>query len=172
MGRRYDTAGYASIVERARAAISGLAVHADVMAGFPTEDDDAHTRSLGFIRSIDPAGLHVFRYSERPGTAAVRMAGAVDDRTRKRRAADLLALAAEARTRFARRAIGGERSVLIEERLVDGRWTGRSEDYVEVAVGGDDDMAGAVVQVAIDTVDATASDRVVGRVIARRDLAA
>jgi threonylcarbamoyladenosine tRNA methylthiotransferase MtaB len=172
MGRRYDTAGYASIVERARAAISGLAVHADVMAGFPTEDDDAHARSLGFIRSIDPAGLHVFRYSERPGTAAVRMAGAVDDRTRKRRAADLLALAAEARTRFARRAIGGERSVLIEERLVDGRWTGRSEDYVEVAVGGDDDMAGAVVQVAIDTVDATASDRVVGRVIARRDLAA
>jgi threonylcarbamoyladenosine tRNA methylthiotransferase MtaB len=165
MGRRYDTAAYAAIVARARAAIAGPAVHADVMAGFPTEDEAAHERSLAFIRSLGLAGLHVFRYSERPGTAAVRMAGAVDAPTRKRRAADLLRLAAEARIAFARRAVGQERSVLIEERIRDGRWVGRSEDYVEVVIAHDDELANLVGRVLVMGLDVPGSDRVVGRLL-------
>ncbi len=102
MGRRYLTADYARVVDRARAAIPGVAVHADVIAGFPTEDAAAFARTLEFVRSMDLAGLHVFRYSARPGTPATRMTGQVDERTKKARAADLLALAAEARARFAR----------------------------------------------------------------------
>ena len=54
------------------------------------------SRSSG---SIDLAGLHVFRYSARPGTPATRMAGQVDEPTKKARAAELLAIAAEARAR-------------------------------------------------------------------------
>ncbi len=59
-------------------------------------------RTSGRSRSsaaLDPAGLHVFRYSARPGTPATRMAGQVDERTKKARAADLLALAADAKAR-------------------------------------------------------------------------
>ena len=77
MGRRYVADDYARLVERVRAAIPGVAVHADVIAGFPTEDDEAFDRSVAFIRGLDPAGLHVFRYSARPGTPATRMAGQV-----------------------------------------------------------------------------------------------
>ncbi len=165
MGRRYDTAGYAAIVGRARAAVAGLAVHADVMAGFPTEDGAAHERTLAFLRSLEPAGLHVFRYSERPGTAAVRMAGGVDAPSRKRRAADLLRLAAEARTGFARRAIGQERRVLFEERGSDGRWVGRAEDYVEVAVGGALELANRVGRVRIEAIDGDVPDRAIGRLL-------
>lgn len=134
MGRRYLAADYARVVERVRAAIPGVAVHADVIAGFPTEDDDAHARSLAFLRSIDPAGLHVFRYSARPGTPATRMAGQVDERTKRARAADLLALGAEATARFAARTVGTETRVLLEQRLPDGRWVGHAEDHVLVAV--------------------------------------
>ena len=90
MGRRYDSAGYAATVARVRAAIPGVAIHGDVIVGFPTEDERAWERSLAFIRGIGFAGLHVFRYSARPGTAAIRMAGAVDEPTKKRRAAELL----------------------------------------------------------------------------------
>ena len=97
MGRRYLTADYARVVERARAAIPGVAVHADVIAGFPTEDDAAFARTAAFVRAMDLAGLHVFRYSARPGTPATRMAGHVDEPTKKARAAELLAIAAEAR---------------------------------------------------------------------------
>jgi threonylcarbamoyladenosine tRNA methylthiotransferase MtaB len=87
MGRRYLSADYAAVVERVRNAVPGVAIHGDVIVGFPTEDEAAWERSIAFIRSIDFAGLHVFRYSARPGTAAVRMAGHVDEPTKKRRAA-------------------------------------------------------------------------------------
>ena len=50
MGRRYVADDYARMVERVRAAIKGVAVHADVIAGFPTEDDAAFERSVAFIR--------------------------------------------------------------------------------------------------------------------------
>jgi threonylcarbamoyladenosine tRNA methylthiotransferase MtaB len=165
MGRRYDTAGYARIVGRARAAIPGLAVQADVMAGFPGETKAAHERSLDFIRRLDLAGLHVFRYSERPLTAAVRMTGAVDAPTRRRRAADLLRLAAESRAAFAGRAIGSERRVLFEERSGDGRWLGRSEDYFEVAVEADRELANLIGRVIVTGVDAAAPDRAVGQLV-------
>jgi threonylcarbamoyladenosine tRNA methylthiotransferase MtaB len=64
-------------------AIPGVAIHGDVIVGFPTEDDAAWRRSLDFIRSIGFAGIHAFRYSARPGTPAVRMSGQVDERLRK-----------------------------------------------------------------------------------------
>jgi threonylcarbamoyladenosine tRNA methylthiotransferase MtaB len=104
-----------------------------VIVGFPTEDDAAWERSLAFIRSIDFAGLHVFRYSARPGTAAMRMAGHVDEPTKKRRAAELLAVAADARARWAARHVGTECNVLFEERLGDGRWVGHATDHTLVA---------------------------------------
>ena len=134
MGRRYLTADYARVVERARAAIPGVAVHADVIAGFPTEDDAAFARTTAFVRAMDLAGLHVFRYSARPGTPATRMAGHVDEPTKKARAAELLAIAAEARARFARRGLGTVTRVLAETRLPDGRWVGHAEDHVLTAV--------------------------------------
>ena len=101
MGRRYAAADYARTVERVRAAIPGVAIHADVIAGFPSEDDDAFARTRAFLGALDPAGLHVFRYSARPGTPAARMAGQVPDAVRKERAALLLDDAAAARRRFA-----------------------------------------------------------------------
>lgn len=167
MGRRYDTAFYGRLVERIRAAIPGVAIHADVIAGFPTEDEAAHERSLAFIRALDPAGLHVFRYSARPGTPAERMAGAVSEPTKKRRAADLLALSGAARARFAARAVGRQVAVLFEERLPDGRWLGHAEDHVLVAARSPDDrpLENAIGRVVITGRDPGRPDRVVGRLI-------
>jgi len=168
MGRRYRSAEYAAIVARARAALPVVAIHADAIVGFPTEDDAAWTRSLEFIRSMQFAGLHVFRYSERPGTAATRMAGQVDDTTRKRRAAELLAVAAEARSRWARGHVGAVADVLLETRLGDGRWVGHALDHTLVAADPgavDGDLENAVARVAVDRVDEAQADRVVGRII-------
>lgn len=162
MGRRYTADGYASVVRRVRGAVPGVALHADVIAGFPTEDDAAFERSLAFLRALDLAGLHVFRYSARPGTPAVRMTGAVDERTRKTRAAVLLALAAEARAGYARRRVGDRASVLLEERLDDGRWVGHTEDYVEAVVDGSTGgvRENAIVDVTLDALDETGPARV------------
>jgi threonylcarbamoyladenosine tRNA methylthiotransferase MtaB len=170
MGRRYDADGYARTVERVRAAIPGVAVHADVIAGFPTEDDGAFERSMAFIRALDPAGLHVFRYSARPGTPATRMGGQVPERVKKARAAALLAAAAAAKAAFARRGLGTTTRVLVETRLPDGRWTGHAEDHVLVAVaarpGEPRDLENAILTVHRTAVDGAVAERVTGEILA------
>ena len=170
MGRRYASDDYARVVERVRAAIPGAAIHADVIAGFPTEDDEAFARSLAFIRSLDPAGLHVFRYSARPGTPATRMTGQVDERTRKTRAAELLALAAQSREAFARSVLGTTTNVLIETQLPDGRWIGHAEDHVITAVARRSDdpasLENAIATVRREVVDEDNPDRVEGAILA------
>jgi threonylcarbamoyladenosine tRNA methylthiotransferase MtaB len=170
MGRRYASADYARTVERVRAAIPGVAIHADVIAGFPGEDDDAFARTRAFLRDLDPAGLHVFRYSRRPGTPAERMEGHVPDAARKERAAALLDDAAAARRRFAARALGARRSVLFEA-LADPRdsaagWVGHAEDYVVVraAAPGGRPLAGEIGIVEVDATDPADLERVTGRI--------
>ena len=168
MGRRYSAADYAAVVRRVREAIPGVAVHGDVIVGFPTEDDASWERSLSFIDSIDFAGIHVFRYSARPGTAATRMTGQVDEPTKKARAATLLAVAAAARQRWARGRVGGLADVLFEARLDDGRWAGHAADHTLVAVAPGQpelDFENVVGRVTIDAVDPARLDRVVGRIL-------
>ena len=167
MGRRYASGDYAATVRRVRDAVPGVAIHGDVIVGFPTEDDAAWTRSLDFIRSIDFAGVHVFRYSARPGTPAIRMAGQVDERVRKGRAAELLELASAAKARWAAGRVGREASVLFESRLNDRRWMGHAADHALVAVvaphgKGLDNVIG---RVHVTAIDPAVPDRVVGRLV-------
>ena len=170
MGRRYLAADYARVVERARAAIPGVAIHADVIAGFPTEDDAAFERSVAFIREQAFAGLHVFPYSARPGTPATRMSGQVDDRTRRARAAELRAVASDARVAFARRGLGTVARVLVEARLDDGRWAGHAEDHVLVAVVprpvDPPDLENAILTVRRTAIDGDVAERVTGEILA------
>jgi threonylcarbamoyladenosine tRNA methylthiotransferase MtaB len=168
MGRRYLSADYAGIVRRVREAVPGAAIHADVIAGFPTEDDASWRRSIAFIATLDVAGLHVFRYSARPGTPAIRMTGQVDEPTKKRRAAELLAVAADARARWAAQHVGTEVHVLFEEPLPDGRWVGHAQDHTLVAAPSDAaaPLGNAIGRVRVESVDPLARDRVVGALVA------
>jgi threonylcarbamoyladenosine tRNA methylthiotransferase MtaB len=165
MGRRYLTRDYAALVARVRLAIPGAAVHADLIAGFPGEDEGSWERTLDFVRGLELAGIHVFRYSARPGTPATRMVGQVDPATRKRRAAEALALAARARAGFAERQIGSTLGVLFERRRADGRWLGHAENNVLVAADSPDrvPLDNAVGRVVAESIDPAAPDTVIGR---------
>jgi threonylcarbamoyladenosine tRNA methylthiotransferase MtaB len=166
MGRRYLSADYAEVVGRVRDALPGVAIHGDVIVGFPTEDDAAWERSLAFIRSLDFAGIHVFRYSARPGTAATRMRGQVDEATKKRRAGTLLAVAADARARWAAAHVGTTAAVLFETRLPDGRWAGHAADHTLVATeaaSASASLENAIGRVEIEGIDPDVRDRAVGR---------
>ena len=167
MGRRYTSSDYRETVRRVRSAVPGAAVHADVIVGFPTEDDAAWRRSVDFINSLDVAGLHVFRYSPRPGTAAIRMAGQVDEGTKKRRAAELLGVGAEAQARWAARHVGRDAEVLFESRLADGRWIGHAENHVLVAADADSTvLENAIGSVHLERIDPATPDRLIGRLTA------
>jgi threonylcarbamoyladenosine tRNA methylthiotransferase MtaB len=166
MGRRYDSSSYSALVSDIRRMLPDVAVHADVIAGFPGEDDESWSRTLAFLRSADLAGIHVFRYSARPGTPAARMVGQVDAQTRKRRAAEAISLATQARASFAERQIGREVRVLFEVPLPEGRWLGHAENHVLVAVERKTEpLANAIGLVRLESIDPAVSDRVVGRVL-------
>jgi threonylcarbamoyladenosine tRNA methylthiotransferase MtaB len=165
MGRRYRSEEYAAVVRRVRDAVPEAAIHADVIVGFPTEDDAAWRRSVDFIDRLGLAGLHVFRYSARPGTPAERMAGQVAESARKARAAELLALAARARARWAAGRVGGSASVLVEGERAAGQWVGHAEDGTMVAIPGAG-LENAIVTARLTAVDAAAPDRLLGRATA------
>jgi threonylcarbamoyladenosine tRNA methylthiotransferase MtaB len=88
MKRRHSPADAAAVIERARAARPGIAIGADLIAGFPTETDALFQETLGFVEAHALPFLHVFPYSERPGTPAARMPS-VPKPLRKERAARL-----------------------------------------------------------------------------------
>jgi threonylcarbamoyladenosine tRNA methylthiotransferase MtaB len=88
MKRRHSPEGAAEVIARARAARPGIAIGADLIAGFPTETDALFQETLDFVTANALPFLHVFPYSERPGTPAARMPS-VPKPVRKERAARL-----------------------------------------------------------------------------------
>ena len=108
MHRKYRPRHYADRVAKARQMMPDAAIGADVMVGFPGETDELFEESRQFIEDMPFTYLHVFTYSERPGTPAATMPGAIDIRVRKERNRVLRDLAAEKNAAFRRSMIGRE----------------------------------------------------------------
>ena len=130
MKRRHSVADAAAAIARARRVRPGLAIGADLIAGFPTETDALFAETLGFVREHAVPYLHVFPYSERPGTPAARMP-AVSVAVRRERAALLRAEGAASAEAFHRSLVRSAIEVLVEK---NGR--GRSEHYAPVELDG------------------------------------
>jgi threonylcarbamoyladenosine tRNA methylthiotransferase MtaB len=126
MKRRHLTADARAVIARARRLRPGIAIGADLIAGFPTETDDLFAETLDFVAEADMPFLHVFPYSARPGTPAARMP-AVPVAARRDRAAQLRAAGAAAAARFCRARVGATLAVLTE--TAD---AGRSEHFAPV----------------------------------------
>jgi threonylcarbamoyladenosine tRNA methylthiotransferase MtaB len=152
MGRRYDTASYSARLDAARRALPGLAVTTDVIAGFPGERDDDFARTLEFVQGCRFAGLHVFRYSPRKGTAAAAAAGQVPATERAARARVLRATGERLRARYARSRDGG-RATLLVEKVADGIARGTTEDHLRVSAALPGARAGDLVPVRLSVSD-------------------
>jgi len=113
MKRRHLVAQAAEVIARARALRPGVAIGADLIAGFPTETDAMSAETLGFVRDAGIPFLHVFPYSERPGTPAARMPS-VPVAVRRERAAALRAVGDANRAAFLAAQVGHAVSVLTE----------------------------------------------------------
>jgi threonylcarbamoyladenosine tRNA methylthiotransferase MtaB len=101
MRRNTTRTEFRALVAAARARIPGLSITTDVIVGFPGETDEEFATSVAFVEEMDFAGLHVFRYSRRPGTPAARMKGHVSSEAKKQRSAHLRTLSAGLERRFA-----------------------------------------------------------------------
>ena len=140
MRRRYTAREYADTVARVRGMVAGAAVTTDVIVGFPGEDEDDFRESLKLARQIGFSSIHVFPYSLREGTSAAYMGLQVDEATKGRRMAEMLALAWAQESLFRRASLGSTRPVLWERYgLHDGRrqLVGLTDTYLRVFAEGD-----------------------------------
>ena len=130
MGRHWYTAeSYGNAVMRLTARRTPFALSADVIAGFPGETDADHRETMALIDRLPFTSLHVFPYSARPGTAAVRLKGAVPAAIARARASELRALAAGKARSYETARSRGRCDVVMTE-----RGKGLTEDYLSVTV--------------------------------------
>jgi threonylcarbamoyladenosine tRNA methylthiotransferase MtaB len=136
MNRPYDIGGFVESVTHAKRRIEGLALATDIIVGFPGESEEAFERTMDVVRELRFAKLHVFRYSERPDTAAVEMRHMeVGGDVKRDRSKRLIALGNEIRAQFLQDKIGRSVEVLVEEeRRVEETTvcSGQTSDFVRV----------------------------------------
>jgi len=115
MKRHYDTAFYRALIEKVAKTVSDIAIGIDVMVGFPGEGDKEFGHTLNLLEEQPVAYLHVFPYSERPGTAALAIQPKVPEKIKKERATILRELGVKKKETFSRQFLGKTLPVLVEQ---------------------------------------------------------
>ncbi len=133
MHRRYDTALYRSKLERIKSVMPDACIAADVMAGFNGETEEEFRKVLSFIDSLPISYLHVFTYSDRPGTAALKLGEKIPIPVRHEHTARLLELSEKKHKAFIDSQLGKTRPVLWESTAHGDNMQGWSDNYIRVA---------------------------------------
>lgn len=136
MARKTTRSTFRRLVRAARQASPEIAVTTDLIAGFPGETQSEFAETLEFVAEMDFAGAHVFTYSERPGTAAASMPGAVPHALRRERSAALRDLVACSEERYRCGFVGRQLEVLWESAVGLGpegwQMSGWTDNYLRV----------------------------------------
>ena len=132
MHRRYDTALFRHKIEKIKTAMPHAFIGVDVIVGTRGETDELFDETRAFIESLDISQLHVFSYSERPGTQALKIDYVVDPKTKHARSQQLLELSERKWHAFYDAHIGQTASVLFEQARKKGMMHGFTENYIRV----------------------------------------
>lgn len=149
MRRRYDTDTFRRAVDLIRERVPNASITTDIIVGFPGEDNRAHETSAAFAAEMRFSDIHIFPYSQRPGTTAHYLPDQVASDEKRRRAAEMQDVAREAFTAYRQRILGETRTVLWEtarscpntEML---RWSGLTDNYVRVHALTDRDLSNSI----------------------------
>lgn len=135
MARRYDTALFADRIAAIKELMPDAFIGVDVIAGARGETEREWEASRRFIEELPVTRLHVFPYSERPGTSALRLSDAVDQATKHRRVEVLTQLSARKLNEFIQGSLGQVRPVLWETER-HGVMSGLTDNYLRVEMPG------------------------------------
>jgi threonylcarbamoyladenosine tRNA methylthiotransferase MtaB len=153
MRRRYDTALYAERVAHIKQVMPHACIGADVITGTPGETDEEFLKTHSFLRSISVDYLHVFTYSERANTTAVRMEDIVPMEVRRDRTKQLRILGSKLQRAHYERNVGATRPVLFEAEENEGRMHGYTDNYIRVSVPHEPSLANTVLQVTLGNIN-------------------
>ena len=132
MHRRYDTALFASKVDRIHELIPDAFIGVDVIVGTRGESDELFSEARDFMEQLDISQYHVFSYSERPGTQALKIPHQVRPEEKHRRSQQILQLSDRKLHDFYRRFMGTTRPVLLERSRRRGIMYGFTDNYIKV----------------------------------------
>jgi threonylcarbamoyladenosine tRNA methylthiotransferase MtaB len=150
MRRRYDTKLFRSKIEKIRATIPHAFIGVDLIVGARGETPELFEESRSFCESIDISRLHVFAYSERPGTRALELEGKVDPAEQHRRTLKMLALSEEKLRNFSQRFIGTVRPALLEHPKAGHPMSGFTDNYLKIEVDAPACLDNKIVPVRLD----------------------
>jgi threonylcarbamoyladenosine tRNA methylthiotransferase MtaB len=154
MRRRYRVERYASRVARIRELMPEASIGVDVITGFPGEDEAAFLETFHRLTDWPVSYLHVFTYSERPRTTALRIDDVVPVPVRQERAKQLRALSLKKQRAHYEQFQGQVRNVLLENSIEDGLRFGFTPEYVRVAVPAEGLAGNDLVSVRLDQIHA------------------
>ena len=152
MRRHYDTALFRTKIEKIRATMPHAFIGVDLIVGARGETPELFEESRRFIESLDISRLHVFTYSERPGTRALNIEYAVDPREKHRRTRIMLELSERKLKEFSERFIGTSRCVLLEHSKPGKPMSGFTDNYLKVEVAANSALDNTMVDVCLDEV--------------------
>lgn len=147
MRRHYDTALFRHKVEVIKSVMPHAFIGVDLIVGARGETAELFDESHGFVDSLDISRLHVFPYSERPGTRALAIEHTVDQHEKHNRALKMIALSERKLEDFSKRFIGTVRPVLVEHREKGGVMSGFTDNYLRVQLPADAGLENMVVPV-------------------------
>lgn len=157
MKRHYDTALFASKIDSIKKAMPNAFIGVDVIVGTNGETEEYFNRTYQFIKRLDISQLHVFSYSERPNTQALKIGNKVTVQEKKRRSEILHQLSEEKRLSFYQSQIGNVAEVLWEERKEKHIMKGFTPNYICVERAYDEKLVNTITKVTLGKFNADQS---------------
>jgi len=153
MRRRYLSDVYKNRIEKIKSLMPHCCIGADVIVGFPEETENDFLDTYQFITSLDVSYLHVFTYSERDNTDAIKIKNVVAIEERKRRNKMLRILSQKKLQQFYRQHLGRTHSVLFESEDKEGMIFGFTENYIRVKTSFDANLINRLADVELRNIE-------------------
>lgn len=154
MRRRYTAERYRERIAKIRELMPDSFLGVDVIVGFPGEGEEEFMETYRLLEEVGASFLHIFPFSERPGTPAVDMPNKVQARISTERVSRLEELSAKLNRAFTERFIGTEREVLFESTNHDGLMYGYTDNYLRVSIPFNEAAVNNICCVRLDSIDA------------------
>lgn len=146
MNRHYTTSEYEDTVNKLRNIFADISITTDIIVGFPGETKEEFTETYNFLKRLELSKMHIFKYSPREGTPAVRFENQVHPEEKEERSASLLALSVYNERKFIDKFIGKKMKVLFEQQSKDFKdyIEGYTDNYINVKSQGNDIIVGSI----------------------------
>ena len=149
MNRHYTTEEYSTIVQNLRNAFDNAAITTDIMVGFPGETEEEFLQSLEFAKEISFSKVHVFAYSQRPGTKACNAPNQITKKVKETRSKQMMHVTNQTKQAFLNRQCGTIQDVLVEREISPNLYEGYTANYTPVQFHSDKNLCGQLVAVHI-----------------------